>query len=89
MLRVLPKSTMIDIDVPDTDCPLSEEQLQNYIDPMQNCCDYGFSLYMHQRGHTCMHAAVTSVYTSCKCMDTLLNLFLAVVCVICVVPVEF
>jgi len=43
-------------------------------------------LCMHQRGHTCMHAAVTSVYTSCKCMDTLLNLFLATssVCNLCV-----
>ena len=88
MLRVLPKLTMILMYLILIVHSL-RNSYKNYIDPMQNCCDYGFSLYMHQRGHTCMHAAVTSVYTSCKCMDTLLNLFLAVVCVICVVPVEF
>ena len=39
-------------DVPTIQCFLTEQQLselKDMIDPMQNCDDYGFSLYMTAR----------------------------------------
>ena len=47
-----------DVDVPDTHCPLTEQQLHQLkecIDPMQTCFDFGLSLYAATRAyvHTC------------------------------------
>ena len=45
-------STVEHVDVPTIQCFLTEQQLselKDMIDPMQNCDDYGFSLYMTAR----------------------------------------
>ena len=55
-----PTSANDDIDVPDTQCPLAAqqmEQLKNTIDPMQISCDYAVSLYTATRAayeHSCI-----------------------------------
>ena len=52
-----------DVDVPDTRCPLTEQQLlqlKECIDPMQTCCDFGLSLYAATRAYMFIPVAITS-----------------------------